>query len=155
MCGYRSLTTYLTDCWEFNQATEEWLQLPPLSGVGRSGPVGFAVNGTAYIGLGKDASGNYLTDFWSLQLPTGVAEINNNFSRMFPSPVRDQLTIEISVEQAVFRLYDISGKKLAETNVSHGENVIPFTSLPEGSYLYELQNISDNKLSSGKILKVE
>jgi len=156
ICGYRKLNTYMRDAWEYDQALDRWLKIAsfPVSVPGRSGAVGFVINGIAYVGLGRDSSGNYLKDFWSYQLPTAVTEINDINTRIFPCPVHDNLTIEIDAQQANFMLFDLNGKKIIETKLSRKENSIPLISLPEGAYMYQIIN-SEKKISSGKILKAQ
>ena len=157
MCGHRKLNTYIRDCWEYNQSTDKWSLIAsfPLEVQGRMGPVGFSIDGVAFVGLGKDSLGNYLNDFWSLQLPTSVKEIAAPIGGVFPNPVRDNLTVKVDVEKAVFSLYDLSGKVILETHVIFGENMIRVNAIPNGTYLYQIQNISDKNVSAGKILKAE
>lgn len=75
------------DLWEYRPGIDSWeLQaaLPTTVVTGRSGAVGFAVNGKGYIGLGQDYLNNPLNDFYqytpatntwkSISSPAGFAD---------------------------------------------------------------------------------
>lgn len=156
MCGYYRLSTYLRDCWEFDKNTELFTKIAsfPVTVPGRSGAVGFVINGIAYLGLGKDSLGNYLKDFWAYELPTGMPEISHDRTRLFPNPVSHMLTITTDAKQAVFSLFDLHGKKIMETAITAGSNAIPVTAIPSGSYLYEIRGATANRVSAGKVMKL-
>ncbi|HXH20195.1 MAG TPA: T9SS type A sorting domain-containing protein, partial [Chitinophagales bacterium] len=153
-CGFKSLTTYLSDVWEYNQATQEWKPLGAFSGVGRRGAAGFVINNTLYIGLGKDAAGNYLKDFWAFTLPTAIAGVNEMTHTVSPNPVTTRLTVEVSAMQAMFTLFDISGRKAVAQMLVNGKNSILLETLPAGTYYYVLKNSAGKNDAWGKLIKI-
>ena len=155
LCGYFRFNSYLSDCWQFDKATKKWSRLANFTGGGRKSAVGFAIDNTIYLGMGLDSLGNYPIDLWSYQIPTGINAINDDFSRIFPNPVYDWLSVEINTDEAILSLYDMEGRKVNVTGVTRGENILSLRSLQEGSYIYEIRGIIDNKMSFGKIVKME
>lgn len=156
LCGYFRGTSYLNDCWSLDQATKLWSRCPNFGGNGRRSAIGFAIGTTVYVGMGIDSPGVCHADLWSYQIPlTAAPEVNADFSRIFPNPVSDFLSIEIDAEEGVFSLYDLDGKLINTAALSHGKNILPVAPLPEGCYLYEIRSNDDKKFSFGKMMKVK
>ncbi|TKG97085.1 hypothetical protein EYV94_01260 [Puteibacter caeruleilacunae] len=71
---------YFTDFWVFEGPTKPWKKVAPFPGTGRSGAVGFALNGRGYVGTGygyKQADDTYtdeLEDFYEFN-PNGTTTI--------------------------------------------------------------------------------
>jgi N-acetylneuraminic acid mutarotase len=47
---------YLSNTWEYDPATDLWLEKTPFEGTGREGAVGFSVDTKAFVGLGKSST---------------------------------------------------------------------------------------------------
>ena len=75
-----------------------------------------------------------------------------------PNPFRDRLNLQWSgaylPERALCRLYDMTGRPVAEQRVYPGWNSLELTGLPAGVYVW---SVSDGtlKMGNGKVVKVE
>jgi hypothetical protein len=67
VCGTRnsSNSIYLSDCWEYDVATNAWTAKADYPGMQRVWPVSFVVDGLAYVGTGMNVNDSLLTDFYS------------------------------------------------------------------------------------------
>ena len=63
--GYHSGFTRNNDFWEYNPATDSWLQLANVPGPARADAVGFSTSGIGYVG-----TGNQYMDFYSYDVST-------------------------------------------------------------------------------------
>ncbi len=64
--GYNSSGSSLTiynDIWEWDQATNTWVQKADFRGIARISAVGFSIGSKGYIGIGNNGN-NYFSDFW-------------------------------------------------------------------------------------------
>jgi len=158
LCGYFRGNSFLKDAWALDQVTQLWSRLPDVGGTGRRSAIGFAIGTTIYVGMGIDSPGVCHADLWSYAVPppvTATPEVNDDFSRIFPNPFSDFLSIEIDAEGAVFSLYNLDGKVVDMATVTRGKNILPVASLPDGTYLYAIRSGDDKKISFGKIMKAE
>jgi N-acetylneuraminic acid mutarotase len=57
-----SSTTYYNDFWEYDPTLNSWTSKASFATLGRIAPVGFALNGKGYIGLGSRTTNK--NDFW-------------------------------------------------------------------------------------------
>ena len=55
---------YKSDFWEYNPATDSWIQKANAGITGRANAVGFAMDGKGYIGTGYSAAEGNKNDFW-------------------------------------------------------------------------------------------
>ena len=63
VCGKNGPSNYSAEVWQFNPATNTWIQKTNFPGGVRYGQSGFVLNGKAYVGCGTDE--NWFTnDFW-------------------------------------------------------------------------------------------
>ncbi len=73
---------------------------------------------------------------------------------IYPNPANDRLNIIISgvpdFEKPTFIVYDLSGKKIAESLLSAGTTAFDCTNLKSGAYYYKM--ISKNSSLSGKLI---
>lgn len=70
-CGLRNYnpTTYYKDFWEYDPATNTWIQKADFAGTARTDAVGFSIGGKGYIGTGSEhISTDYYKDFWEYTL---------------------------------------------------------------------------------------
>lgn len=56
--------TYLKDFWEWDQATNTWIQKSDFPGIERSIAVGFSIGSKGYVGTGGDGTYAFYQDFW-------------------------------------------------------------------------------------------
>lgn len=68
---------YLNDCWEYNPASNNWLERDTFPGTRRVKAIADTCNGNVYIGLGFSGEGvyqnkGYLNDFWMYNPTTNL-----------------------------------------------------------------------------------
>ncbi|HYV91065.1 MAG TPA: T9SS type A sorting domain-containing protein [Chitinophagales bacterium] len=103
-----------------------------------------------------DVSGNHGgSDFWLVKLssdiPTGTASSSNNSISLFPNPVQNILTINLSSAYATasIAVYDVAGRKIVlPTTVSNNKTQLNTTTLPNGIYMVHV--INNSQSSAGK-----
>ncbi|RYD90636.1 MAG: hypothetical protein EOP50_15645, partial [Sphingobacteriales bacterium] len=61
--GLNAQGAYLNDLWQYDAATNAWVQKSSLPGAARSGAVGFSIGSKGYVGTGWTGSAN-LNDFY-------------------------------------------------------------------------------------------
>ncbi len=73
-CGhFNSIVDVLfKDWWEYDPGTNSWTQKADFGGGLRLGPVGFVINGKAYVGTGRDNFGNQQSDLWEYNPATNT-----------------------------------------------------------------------------------
>lgn len=74
---------------------------------------------------------------------------------VFPNPASEKIHLKIGLQNdsdVFFRLLDIDGKLLRKGRAGNGENIIPISEYPVGTYLFSVYNGAD-KLKTFKILK--
>ena len=76
--GYNG-TQFLNDLWEYNAATNSWMELNSLSGVGRSGCAHFVMNDTVYIMGGKTAQNTVINEVWAYSFNSNSWTQKNSF----------------------------------------------------------------------------
>jgi N-acetylneuraminic acid mutarotase/surface antigen len=63
------------DLWEYDPATDIWVQKADFSGLARSGAVGFSIGNKGYVGMGNTIAGGTqvtYTDFWEYDPVTNI-----------------------------------------------------------------------------------
>jgi PKD repeat protein len=65
--GYTDSTrrTDSNDFWEYNPATDEWVQIANYGGAARNGACAFTIGKTGYVCVGSPTSGSDYQDLWS------------------------------------------------------------------------------------------
>jgi len=87
-------------------------------------------------------------------LLTGVPENGNQMVKMsvYPNPGNDMIKIDNDFENAVFQLFDESGKIVSTTVLENGLNLINTGNFDSGIYVYVI-SIHQKPISSGKWIK--
>ncbi|WP_310991813.1 T9SS type A sorting domain-containing protein [Aequorivita marina] len=67
--------------------------------------------------------------------PLSVNELERNSISISPNPASDYIVIGNIKEDMLFEIYDLTGKKLIEKNLSMSENQIDISQLAAGTYL--------------------
>ena len=89
---------------------------------------------TAFVATITDASGN--TSPFSASLLVNIQQHETNSFNVWPNPTNGWFTIDTELENAHFRIYDITGKLLISTT----EKNILLTPYPSGIYLLHIYN---------------
>ena len=82
-------------------------------------------------------------------------ELNSSLS-VFPNPILDNLTLQISDynnEKLSYQLYDIQGKLLNKEQIIAEQTQINTSSLPPATYFIEVLNQENKQVQSFKIIK--
>ncbi|MBI3134784.1 MAG: T9SS type A sorting domain-containing protein [Bacteroidetes bacterium] len=84
----------------------------------------------------------------------GISEEENNGLVVFPNPVSDHLTVQISaVENGVIEVFDLQGKLLFSQNIGNysGNYILDMNSYEDGVYMIRVS--SDNNMQEVRIVK--
>lgn len=82
-------------------------------------------------------------------------ELNNSLS-VFPNPIVDNLTLQISDynnEKLSYQLFDLQGKLLSKGQIIAQQTQIKTASLPPATYFIEVLNQENKQVQSFKIIK--
>ena len=101
---------------------------------------------TAFVATITDASGN--TSPFSASLLVNIQQHETNSFNVWPNPTNGWFTIDTELENAHFRIYDITGKLLISTT----EKNILLTPYPSGIYLLHIYN-GEKMLGVAKVVK--
>ena len=88
----------------------------------------------------------YYYDENTTNLVNNVDEIDVN---LYPNPVKDNLYIEHTLDNASFSLYNLSGKEVMNINIIN--NQVSLQNIPSGLYMYMIKSNGNTK--SGKLIK--
>ncbi|NOU17000.1 MAG: T9SS type A sorting domain-containing protein [Bacteroidales bacterium] len=87
----------------------------------------------------------------TVNLATGILEINESSLSMFPNPVTNELTINSISKNATISIYDLTGKLLISKIAKSETEKIDVSGLAIGAYTVK---ITDNKVTkTGKLIK--
>jgi len=87
----------------------------------------------------------------------GQNNINNEEILVYPNPTTGLITVEFSeISKNLFtiELYNMTGQKCYETNISNNTNKksIDLSKLPKGIYFFKLQSLNKNIIYTEKII---
>ena len=109
------------------------------------GTVNFDPNGNYNLTAGS--SNKYYPNFFiqkMSQWPTGLSDPSGKLDAViYPNPATDQFTVDLSgtgVTDAVITLFDMQGRKMAETRTDKSNATINIVSLPKGIYTVKVQS---------------
>jgi N-acetylneuraminic acid mutarotase len=114
-------STWLQDFWQWNQASNTWVQKPNFSDK-RQNAVGFSIGNKGYIGTGYNNTAT--NDFWEYcdtLCSVGINELNNTMSiYIFPNPTTGKM--EIKSEKSEIKsivIYDVYGEEVYNNSQLH------------------------------------
>ncbi|MBU2554383.1 MAG: T9SS type A sorting domain-containing protein [Bacteroidetes bacterium] len=97
----------------------------------------------------------YIIKLDSMDLTVGITERKEKKlvdAIVYPNPTCDLINIRTAIKNAVFELYDLSGKKLISKPLTNLITPIKLENIVEGTYIWSV--IQQNKLiETGKIIK--
>ncbi len=101
-----------------------------------------------------DGSTIYVDDLGLVFNPANsVKEQEVPHFKLGPNPAVDHLEIQnVLNSEAVFILYDITGRKLEESKIENASSVIDLHSFPDGMYMYSLTDEKSKAIQSGKVV---
>jgi hypothetical protein len=119
--------------WEYNPATNTWLQMEDFPGAGRRFSVGFTVNERAYFGLGTN--GINFNDFWAFDRFAGLNETELLAFDAYPNPASEQITILKHIEQKLnYQIIDQLGRIVNEGLLDEMHTSVALGELQQGTY---------------------
>ncbi|MBI4931064.1 MAG: T9SS type A sorting domain-containing protein [Bacteroidetes bacterium] len=84
---------------------------------------------------------------------TAVAEQEQFELTIGPNPAVDHFVIKNELNsKALFMLYDVTGRKVAEENIGKATHVVNVNTLPDGLYFYSVSDESNTVIKSGKLI---
>jgi N-acetylneuraminic acid mutarotase len=155
------------DLWRYAPQTDEWTQVPDLSGDARGAAVAFTLGARAYIGTGANSSSQPLRDFWTWEMaassllpPDGGSELG---ARAIPNPFASATTIAFRLESRQdvrVQILSPSGRLirvLPRTSLGPGMVSLVWDgkdsdgiSVGSGVYVYRI--LRGHEMTSGKVL---
>lgn len=96
----------------------------------------------------------YVDDLGVVTNPTvGIEGATSTRVSIFPNPVSDNLYIDMAgVEGATASIFDMTGKKVAQHNLSAKVNNINVTNLAKGMYVYQVRIDNNTVLKTDKFI---
>ena len=90
--------------------------------------------------------------YFSDLIITGIEEVKDELSILYPNPVTDYLNIKLieNISKVTFELYDLQGHVIKTKEVENGER-INLEHLNTGMYLYKIH--ADGKKQNGILMK--
>jgi hypothetical protein len=107
-----------------------------------------------YLDLIDPLSDNSIAGNWtaSANILLTIRESENNpMLKLFPSPVKENLSIESSVTIKTVELFDFQGRIIKRTNVDSGKYSLNMSSYPKGIYMLHI--ITRDKNFVRKVIK--
>jgi N-acetylneuraminic acid mutarotase len=131
--------SYLNDLWQYNPATNQWLQKLNFAGSSRDEASGFVIGCKAYLGFGGENSNPCFGDFWEYTPDTidcflSVDELNNNLFRVFPNPSNGNIIIE---GKGLVEIYNLRTEKIYSERLN-GEPI--YLNQPPGIYFVKVSD---------------
>jgi hypothetical protein len=87
--------------------------------------------------------------------PTGIAAINNSDKiAVGPNPTTGNISItnNSTSKSILVTIYDITGRKVEEGNMTEGVNYMNLAGMPDGLYIYTIQDEQSAVIKTGKIV---
>jgi hypothetical protein len=87
--------------------------------------------------------------------PTGINNINKTEKiSVGPNPTTGNISIgnASGSKSIVFTLFDITGRKVQEEKMNGNENYLNLSAMPDGIYIYSVQNDQNAVIKTGKIV---
>jgi hypothetical protein len=107
--------------------------------------VGASTNDYALQGEQRDI---YILKVDSNGLVTGqndLPPIKSYDAIVYPNPGSDKICVETQLRNAVFTLYDLTGRELLQSDLVPGRSSIPVQNLPSGMYIYNVMQNAEIK----------
>ena len=112
------------------------------------------VSGLYYIGFNVYSASNQnalFIDDIVIQEALGKVDFNTNSFKVYPNPVKNNLTIRYTENISSATIYNILGQELFVKNINHTEGQIDMSNLAAGTYLVKVK--SGEKVETIKVIK--
>lgn len=87
-------------------------------------------------------------------ITVGIAEDETAQISAYPNPVAESVYFELGkMDQAALTIYNILGVRVMEANIAGVNNRVDMTSLPAGTYIWQIASLEGVLIQSGKLLK--
>lgn len=137
--------TYHKDFWEWDQATDTWTRIADFEGIARGWAVGFSIGNKGYIGTGRKVFPDSFRDFWEYDplLTTGISELDNENSSIYPNPASDKITIHLNQQsnnEIMLKIYAVTGELVKSEILIQNHQQINLSDLRNGIFLIEVKS---------------
>jgi len=157
--GYDNTLNNTRDFWEYDPMSNFWAQKASFFGTARSNASAFSIGNKGYFGTGFDSVP--CSDFWEFDPTfTGIDEPDYSDAsvNVYPNPVTDYAHFNISssqeIKEAEIRVYDLQGKLVRAKTFSGNEIDIERGDLPNGTYIYTINDKKQYHIGNGKLILV-
>ena len=157
-----SMATVEVECsgmWSVTASTiPEWLSVSPNTATGNSNVTLTALSNnpesterTAVLRFRYTL--NFTVDLLvTQQAASGVVEISEVSTLLYPNPVNDMLAVELA-GMCQYTVYDAAGRMIQSGSLSEIENTISFAGLESGVYFIRFRDKQTEKVSVAKVVK--
>jgi hypothetical protein len=134
------------DLWEWDQATNVWIQKADFGGSSRVDANGFSIGNKGYIGTGLHGNGNlFLLDFWEYDpsITTGIKEVAKENNLFYPNPASDFIILSTNHpdnEDLTLNIYNVSGLLINAGTLRNNQQKINIEELSNGIYMVEIKS---------------
>ena len=149
---------YKDELWQYDPIINYWFPKAVIPGGARRSAGVFSIGGKGYAGTGKGLTGTR-RDFWEYTPtpPVGIDEFVNSISSIYPNPMIDQCTIELSAtisnsfETLSWQIVNIQGKLIQENKIYGPTFSIQKNGMSTGTYFINLI-ASGERIATKKII---
>lgn len=101
----------------------------------------------------QDGSTVWFDELDYQNITVGLSETQRNQIKAYPNPVVDDVFFKLGeLEKAAITIYNIIGVRVMEANLSGTDKSIDMSSLPTGTYIWQMTSLQGEPLKSGKLL---
>jgi len=100
----------------------------------------------------QDGSTVWFDELDYQSLTVGITESQKEQITAYPNPVVDNVYFELGeIDRTVVTVYNIIGVRVMEANLSEVNNRLDMTSLPSGTYIWQMTSLEGEPIKSGKL----
>lgn len=101
----------------------------------------------------QDGSTVWFDELDYQNITVGLSETQRNQIKAYPNPVVNDVFFKLGeLEKAAITIYNIIGVRVMEANLSGTDNSLDMSSLPLGTYIWQMTSLQGDPLKSGKLL---
>ncbi len=131
------------DFWEFDPASNSWLQLDNFVSTGRFEAVGFSDGTKGYVVTGQCKDG-YTKELWEYSVETGIDYASGNsdeYFSVYPNPSLGKISFKMSdSRESDISIFNSNGQLIREINLNKKRSSFELNSLVKGTYFIRLRN---------------
>lgn len=140
--------------FEGNSTVTEWTQfVQPVQYLNQQTPTLLQITMFASDPLDpQDGSTVYFDELDYQSITVGITERQKELINVYPNPTADNAYFTLGeIDQAVVKVYNLLGVEVVEQSLFGTNNTMDMSSLPTGTYLWQMLALGGEPLKSGKL----